>query len=186
MRIEKVCEKDAEDLLKIYTPYVLKTAISFEYEAPSVAEFKERIKKISSKYPYIKAIDENGIIVGYAYATEFKSRKAYDWAVETTIYIKDNYRHLGIGRMLYEALEESLKEMGILNLNACIAYTSKTDEYLTNDSMHFHNKLVYKLVGTFHKCGYKFNRWYDMIWMEKIIGSHSTIMPSVKFGEWKI
>ena len=76
--------------------------------------------------------------------------------------------------------------MGVLNLNACIAYTPDPDEHLTNDSMLFHQKLGYELVGTFHKCGYKFNKWYDMIWMEKIIGKHSTNQPDVRFGEWTI
>lgn len=65
-------------------------------------------------------------------------------------------------------------------------YTSNPDEYLTNDSMNFHHKLGYELVGTFHKCGYKFNNWYDMIWMEKIIGTHSAKQEDVKFGEWTI
>ncbi len=186
LKIERVYESDAEKLLEIYAPYVEKTAISFEYEAPSVGEFAERIRKISAVYPYIKAVDNDGEILGYAYAGAFKARRAYNWSVETTIYVRDDNRHMGIGRTLYEALEKSLREMGVLNINACIAYTSDADEYLTNDSMLFHRKLGYELVGTFHKCGYKFNKWYDMIWMEKSIGEHITVQPDVEFGEWTI
>ena len=86
--------------------------------------------------------------------------------------------------MLYEALEENLKKQGILNVNACIACPQVEDEYLTKDSVRFHGKLGYKMVGTFHKCGYKFNRWYDMVWMEKFIGEHITDqMPVIPFGK---
>lgn len=173
MRIERVYEEDAVILLDIYTHYVKETAISFEYEVPSVEEFEERIRKISAKYPYIKAVDDEGVVLGYAYAGPFKQRAAYDRSVETTIYVRKDMHNLGIGRVLYENLETKLKNMGVLNLYACIAYTSNPDKYLTNGSMYFHQKLGYEIVGTFHKCGYKFGNWYDMIWMEKIIGRHS-------------
>lgn len=186
LRIERVYEEDAKELLEIYAPYVEKTAVSFEYEVPSVEKFAERIRKISAKYPYIKAVDNSGKILGYAYAGAFKGRAAYDWSVETTIYVRKDKRHSGVGTALYDILEKSLCKMGVLNLNACIAYTQEADEYLTNDSMLFHQKLGFKLVGTFHKCGYKFNKWYDMIWMEKIIGEHSTNQPDVIFGEWTV
>lgn len=186
MTIERVTKEDAGELLGIYAPYVEETAVSFEYEVPSVEEFAERISNISAKYPYIKAVDDDGVILGYAYAGAFKTRVAYDWSVETTIYVRKDKRQIGVGRALYEALEKSLRGMGVLNLNACIAYTSNPDEHLTNDSMNFHHKLGYELVGTFHKCGYKFNNWYDMIWMEKIIGTHSAKQENVKFGEWTI
>ncbi|MGM9604238.1 MAG: GNAT family N-acetyltransferase [Faecousia sp.] len=186
MKIERATAEDAAALLEIYAPYVEHTAISFEYAVPSVEEFQGRIRTISARYPYLKAVDGEGNILGYAYAAAFKSRAAYDWAVETTIYIRREHRGNGIGRALYEALERSLKGMGICNLNACIAYTPRPDGHLTNDSMHFHQKLGFHLVGTFHGCGYKFGTWYDMIWMEKIIGPHEENQPSVRFGEWTV
>ena len=83
-------------------------------------------------------------------------------------------RGRGIGRRLYGALEEALKDMGVLNLNACIAYPEKEDEYLTASSAEFHARLGYRLVGEFRLCGYKFGRWYNMIWMEKLIGEHTS------------
>lgn len=186
MRIERATVEDARELLEIYAPYVENTAISFEYKVPDEEEFRGRIRDISSKYPYIKAVDEDGRILGYAYAGSFKSRAAYDWSVETTIYVKEDKRGGGVGRTLYEALEASLIRMGILNLNACIAYTDKEDEHLTNASMHFHKKLGYSLVGTFHQSGYKFDQWYDMIWMEKMVGHHGKGQETVRFGEWSI
>ena len=97
MTIEKVTKKDAGRLLEIYAPYVEKTAISFEYEVPSVEEFCTRIHDISEKYPYLKAVME-GKIVGYAYANTFKERKAYDWSVETTVYVDEQHKKMGIGK----------------------------------------------------------------------------------------
>lgn len=185
MTIEKVTVDDAAALLAIYAPYVQKTAISFEYEVPSVDEFKERITDISSKFPYIKAV-ENDVIVGYAYANTFKGRKAYDWSVETTVYIREDCKRMGIGTALYAVLEQLLAKMGVLNSNACIAYLGEDvlDEHLTDDSFKFHQKLGYKTVGIFHDSGYKFGTWYDMIWMEKMLGEHTALPEPVKFGEW--
>lgn len=89
MKIEMVSLTDASELLEIYAPYVKETAISFEYDVPSVEEFKDRIENISAKYPYIKALDDKNKIIGYAYAGSFKVRKAYDWSVETTVYVEN-------------------------------------------------------------------------------------------------
>lgn len=180
MNIRFVKESDALDLLKIYAPYVENTAISFEYEVPSVIEFKNRIKTISSKYPYLVAIIDNKI-VGYAYAHTFINRKAYDYSVELTIYLDKDYKHNHLGSKLYEALENILKEMNICNMNSCIAYTNNTDEYLDNASYYFHKALGFNLVGTFHNSGYKFNKWYDMIWMEKLIGEFETSQPKILY-----
>jgi len=171
-------KEDAEEILEIYAPYVTDTAISFEYHVPSVKEFAERITHIMKKYPYIVAI-ENNRIIGYAYASAFKERAAYDWAVETTVYLRQDCRGKGVGKKLYLALEEILRKQNILNLNACIAYTSTDNVYLTNASIYFHYQLGYKKVGHFTKCGYKFETWYDMIWMEKMIGEHSFNPKSV-------
>ena len=186
MKIERVTTSDAEELLAIYAPYVTGTAISFETEVPSVEEFRGRIEKISSQYPYIKAVDEDNKILGYAYAGTFKERSAYDWSVETTVYIRKDCRRQGIGKELYEALEKALRGMGVLNMNACIAVPRCEDPFLTADSQHFHEKMGFSLVGTFHDSGYKFDTWYDMIWMEKMIGIHKKGQASVSFGKWEI
>ena len=183
MTIRVAQEQDAEELLSIYEGYVRNTAITFEYDVPSVEEFRRRIRCTLEKYPYLVAV-EDGKIIGYTYAGVFHERAAYDWSVETSIYVSQDHRQQGVGRMLYEALEENLKKQGILNVNACIACPQVEDEYLTKDSVRFHGKLGYKMVGTFHKCGCKFNRWYDMVWMEKFIGEHTTDqMPVIPFGK---
>lgn len=183
--IRTATEKDAEKLLEIYAPYVQNTAITFEYTVPSLEEFTERIRHIQEKYPYLVA-EENGEILGYAYAGPFKQRAAYDWAVETTIYVRRDSKRQGIGKALYEALEKALSMQNIINVNACIAYPVTEDEYLTKDSVHFHESVGYKMVGEFHKCGYKFNRWYNMVWMEKHLGSHEEHpLPVKRFDEIK-
>lgn len=166
---------DAEHLLQIYDYYVKNTATTFEYETPSIEEFKKRMKKIMQRYPYLIILNDD-IIAGYAYAAPFIGRSAYDWSCETTIYIAPDVRGHGLGRKIYEALEKLLCEMGILNLYACIAYPEKNDEYLTSASADFHYHLGFKKIGEFHKCGYKFDRWYNMIWVEKFIGTH--IIPA--------
>ena len=163
--------EDAKALLEIYAPYVKNTAITFKYEVPSEDEFKKRIENTLNKYPYLVA-ENQGEIVGYAYASAFHSRAAYQWDVETSIYIKQDQRNSGVGKALYLELERLLKLQNILNLNACIAYPETEDEYLTKNSVEFHEHLGYQMVGEFHKCGYKFDRWYNMVWMEKHIGEH--------------
>lgn len=170
--IRMATEADAEDLLKIYAPYVTDTAITFEYEVPSVTEFSQRISNTLKRYPYIVAVEDNHI-VGYAYASAFKERAAYSWAVETTVYLNQECRGKGLGRKLYLALEDILRCQNIINVNACIAYIADEDAYLNNTSSVFHEHLGYTKVAHFTKCGYKFGTWYDMIWMEKIIGEHS-------------
>ena len=110
---------------------------------------------------------------------EFASRIQH--TVETSIYVEQSLKHRGIGRMLHDALETALREQGILNMNACIAYPPKEDEHLDKNSVEFHTHMGYRLVGEFHKCGYKFNHWYNMVWMEKLIGEHLTVQEPPKF-----
>ena len=169
--------QDTQELLNIYEYYVLNTAISFEYEVPTVEEFKTRIENTLLKYPYLVAesnSENKNEIIGYAYASAFKSRPAYDWAVETSIYVKYGLTKSGVGKRLYQELERYLKMQNITNMNACIAVPEVEDEYCTRNSLDFHEHIGFNMVGEFHKCGYKFNRWYNMVWLEKIIREHTT------------
>lgn len=174
---------DAKALLDIYAYYVKNTSITFEYDAPSLEEFSHRIQTTLKKYPYIVA-SKNGEILGYAYTGAFVGRAAYDWSVETTIYLKNGCQKMGLGKRLYEKLEVISKAQNILNLNACIGYPSVEDEFLTKNSVQFHEHLGFRFVGEFHQCGYKFNRWYNMVWMEKMIGEHRTPpTPVIAFSQ---
>ena len=169
--IRTATPEDAARILEIYAYYVEHTAISFEYTVPTLSEFQNRIKRTLERYPYLVIETDDGI-QGYAYAGSFIGRAAYQYSCEMTIYLDPHSHKQGLGRKLYEALENRLKEMGFLNLYACIGYPETEDEYLNRNSADFHAHLGYTKAGTFHKCGYKFDRWYDMIWMEKLIGMH--------------
>ena len=172
--IREAKPEDAKALLEIYAYYVENTAITFEYDVPSTDVFRDRIIRTLEGYPYL-VLEENGSILGYAYAGVFKDRPAYSRCCELSIYLSCGERRRGYGRMLYEALEAELKKRGFLNLYACIADPIVEDEYLTRNSEQFHRHLGFAKVGEFHRCGYKFGRWYNMIWMEKRIGEHEQI-----------
>lgn len=171
--------KDAGRILDIYAYYVQNTAVTFECDIPGLPEFEDRMRNTMKRYPYL-VIEKDGQVQGYAYAGAFIGRAAYDWSCELTIYLDPCMQKCGLGRRLYEALEERLGEMGILNLYACIAFTETEDEYLDQNSADFHAHLGFSKAGLFQRCGYKFGRWYDMIWMEKVIGEHRRNQPPVK------
>ena len=166
--IRKANVSDAKKILSVYSYYVEKTAISFEYDVPTTEEFEERIRRTTERYPYFVA-EVGGRIIGYAYAGAFIKRAAYAHCAETTVYVERGEHKKGVGKALYNALENALKDMGIKNLYACVAVTDNEDEYLTNNSSAFHEHYGFRIVGVFRRCGYKFKRWYDMVWMEKLI-----------------
>lgn len=179
LHLRPAVPEDAGELLSIYRPYVEHTAVTFEYAVPTPAQFTQRVRDTLATHPYLVA-EAEGTLLGYAYAAPFHPRAAYQWAAETTIYLRQDQRGRGLGRALYQALERCLDAQHIQNLNACIADPAQEgDPYLTGASAAFHARLGYQLVGRFHKCGYKFGRWYDMVWMEKILGAHPERPPEV-------
>ncbi len=183
--IRRASEEDAQAILDVYAPYIKNTAITFEYEVPSLEEFRERIRSTLKKYPYLVA-EKEGEILGYAYTGAFVGRAACDWSVETSIYLKETGTKMGVGKMLYNAIEKISKAQNIVNLNACIAVPDTEDEHLNFNSAQFHAHLGYQFVGKFHKCGYKFGNWYNLIWMEKAIGEHKkNPEPFIPFSELK-
>lgn len=181
LTIRTATPQDAKALLAIYAPYIQNTAITFEYVVPSVQEFQNRILHILQNYPYLVAESENKII-GYAYASAFGERAAYAWTAEVSIYVEQNHRKKGVGKNLYQALEKTLQAQNIINLIACVAHTEQEDAHLTKNSLHFHLHMGYQVAGTLHQCGYKFHKWYDIVHLEKYIGSHQIgPLPVKKF-----
>ncbi len=162
---------DAEALLGIYAPYVMKTGITFEYEVPQKSVFRKRIETVLEKYPYLVAL-ENGEIVGYAYAKELGERAAFSHSAETVIYLRREQRGKGIGKLLYGELERILRLQNVTNLYAAVSYREREDETITHASPRFHLAMGYRQAARFSKCGYKFNRWYDIVWYEKHIVEH--------------
>ncbi|HEM3484077.1 GNAT family N-acetyltransferase [Streptococcus suis] len=151
--------EDAADLVAIYAPYVEKTAITFETEVPTVEAFASRIEKTLEKFPYLVAVEE-GILVGYAYASTYYARAAYDWTVELSVYVRQDVRGKGVGSLLYTALEEELTVRGFKNFLACIALPNPA-------SLTLHEKRGYEQVAHFKKVGYKFGTWHDIVWLQK-------------------
>ncbi len=176
-RLRAVSEADAEALLAIYAPYVRDTAITFEYEVPSPEGFRRRIRQTLERYPYFCLEGEEGL-AGYAYAAPFRSRKAYQWVAETSVYLAPGARKRGWGRLLCESLEEACRAMGLVSLYACITVPREAgDPFVTADSAEFHAHLGYRELARFPGSGAKFGRWYDTVIMEKVLNDRRSGMP---------
>ena len=174
--IRVATEADVPAILEIYAPYVTDTTITFEYDVPTQYEFLNRFRTIIRDFPWL-VWEENGEILGYAYASRPFERMAYSWCAEPSIYLRPSAQGQGIGRRLYLALEEVLKIQGYQVLLALI-----TGENLA--SVAFHKKLGYSVCGEIHRCGWKFSRWLSVFWMEK----HLTIVDnSMEFPiKWSV
>ena len=170
MEIRFAKPSDDRSLLDIYAPYVENTAITFEYEVPTIEDFANRIEKTLEKYPYLVA-EEDGVVVGYAYASTYYARAAYDWAVELSVYVSQDARGQGVGTRLYDALEDLLEQMGYIHFLACISLPNEA-------SLALHRKRGYQQVAHFPKIGYKFNRWHDIVWLQKSLDKEA---KSIKF-----
>ena len=175
-KIRMATKDDAKAILAIYAPYVKETAITFEYEVPSLIDFEARIIQTLSRYPYLVAQKKDGTIVGYAYAGVYKGRAAYDWSCEVTIYLAKDVKSQGLGTRLYQALEVELQKLNIIQVLACVTAGNI-------GSIKFHEKLGYEQVGFFSNLGYKFNEWYDVVWLQKTI--QPVTIPPKKFIPYK-
>lgn len=159
---------DARGVRDVYRPYILETAVTSEYTVPEVAEFERRIASTLERYPYLVA-ELDGAIVGFTYASSFRPRIGSRHAVETSIYVARDLKRGGIGGGLYRCLGEILKLQNVYNMNACIAYANPEDEYVPQTSRIFHEKIGYRQCAHFSKCSRKFGRWYDLLFMEKML-----------------
>jgi len=155
---------DAEGILKIYAPYIESTSFTFETETPSVEAFAERINTYLIHWPWL-VCEVDGKIAGYAYATRHRERTAYQWSVESSIYLDDNFQRTGIARALYTALFEILKIQGFRNVYAVIN--------LPNDkSVAFHESQGFIYFATYEKVGYKLGKWKNVGWWKLSINDY--------------
>ncbi len=160
MNIRRANSDNAGQIAEIYNFYILNTHHTFETEPLSAEEMRERVAEICENYPYLVA-EENGEILGYVYATQFKLRQAYKHSVEASIYVKNQAKQKGIGSKLYEKL---LAELAETDVHAIMAGIS-----LPNDaSVKFHEKLGYEKVAHFKEVGYKLGRWVDVGFWEML------------------
>ena len=157
--IRLATEKDVPEILEIYAPYVENTTVTFEYDVPCRRSFLQRFYEITAQFPWL-VWEEEGRILGYAYASAPYSRAAFSWCAEPSIYLRPEARGKGIGKKLYAVLEKILELQGYQVLYALI-----TDENL--ESIRFHSKMAYETRVSFPDCGFKFGRWLGLVWMEK-------------------
>lgn len=168
-RIRLATVNDAEQVLKVYTPYVLQTASTFEYEVPTVDEFRGRIVKISARYPYL-VCECNGEIIGYAYGSTHRERMGYSWCAETTVYLSAAHHRRGIARVLYNALFALMKEQGYKSIYVSILSTNV-------GSLAFHRAMGFEDIGMFTNIGYKLGSWHSNIWMQLFLDEHGIEPP---------
>ena len=161
--IRLATEADVPAILAIYAPYVENTTVSFEYDVPCRREFMQRFYTITEQFPWL-VWEENGEILGYAYAARPFPRAAYSWDAEPSIYLRQDAKGLRIGRKLYAALEKLLKLQGYQVLYAIITQENEA-------SVAFHAKMGYTMLSLFPRCGFKNGRWLGVYWMEKRLSS---------------
>ena len=149
--------RDARQVAAIYYPYVINTHITFEYVPPDGSVIASRMKSQQEKFPWLVCEHERELM-GFAYGSPFRSQQAYDWSVETTIYVRESAHNLGIGSALYETLIKCLRLQGYMSAVGVIALPNEP-------SVSLHNKFGYKEIGILPDAGYKSGSWYDVgIW----------------------
>jgi len=169
MTIREAEASDAGVLSEIYRYYVDNFPYSFEYIAPTSEEFAKRIADISDKYPFF-VCEDNDEIVGFAYAHQFKERKAYQWVCETSIYTKNGYTQRGIGSMLYAKLLTAIKQQGFVKAYAVLGCPNEGSEI-------FHKKIGFLLEATLSNIGYKLGSWHDIKFYVLELNSFHGNMP---------
>ena len=157
--IRKAAKQDISEILKIYSPYIVNTAISFEYEVPSLDVFTLRYEKITKQFPWL-VCEIDGVLSGYAYASFAFERAAYQWSADISVYIDKKHHRKGIATAFYRCIEQFLVMQGYYNLYAVITGTNEK-------SLSFHRSLGYSELAVFHHSGYKLSEWHDVMWYEK-------------------
>jgi L-amino acid N-acyltransferase YncA len=145
---------DAKDFVRIYSPYVLNAPISFELSVPTEDDFRGRIESVTKNFPWILC-ETGNFISGYAYANTFRTRPAYNWSVECTVYVSQDFHRQGIARALYTELFARLKKKGLVNIIAGVTLPNEA-------SVRLHESMGFRQVGIFKDLGFKMNQWWDV------------------------
>jgi phosphinothricin acetyltransferase len=161
--------EDAAAIAAIYAPYVLGGTVSFETEAPDTAQMRARMLAFDGLYPWIVATNGSpeGGVMAYAYAAPFRDRPAYRYVVETSIYVAGPMRRQGAGRLLYEALIDTLRAQGFTQAIGAIS--------LPNDeSIALHESVGFRRAGVYREVGYKHGQWIDVGFWQCVLNDSST------------
>lgn len=168
-------EKDAPAVAEIYRHYVLNTSASFEEVAPTAREMAERIRDVLFRYPWLVAVDANGVR-GYVYATAHRARSAYRWSVDVTVYVHPDARRQGVGRALYAQLLPILRELGYQQAFAGITLPNA-------GSVGLHESMGFRPIATYERVGYKLGRWHDTGWWQLTLDVAETPEEPSPFDE---
>jgi phosphinothricin acetyltransferase len=161
LTIDFATADDAEQIEAIYAPCVRDTFISFELEPPSASQIRERILKTTEKYPWL--VTRRGKeVLAYAYASQHRSRAAYEWSVDVGIYVLGSSRKLGVGRSLYQTLFQVLSLQGFYNAYAGIALPNPA-------SVGLHQACGFRPVGVYENAGFKLGAWRDVGWWQRAL-----------------
>ena len=156
---------DAASILDIYIPYIINSAITFETEVPSTENIEQRIISYQQNWPWL-VYEKEGVIAGYAYATKHRDRAAYQWCVESSVYVNNDYQQQGVGKALYKILFEILQHQGCRNVYAGIT--------LPNDkSVSFHKGFGFTWLADYINIGYKLNKWNTVSWWQLLLNDYS-------------
>jgi phosphinothricin acetyltransferase len=167
---------DAKGILDIYAPYISNTSYTFETEIPSLESFQERIRTYTQNWPWL-VCEINGVIAGYAYAAAYRERVAYQWCVESSIYIHDDFQRSRVGTALYMALFDILKTQGFRTVYAVININLPNEK-----SVAFHEKFGFEYIATYRNVGYKLGNWKNVGWWQLVINEYDhEPAPPVKF-----
>ncbi|WP_089821929.1 arsinothricin resistance N-acetyltransferase ArsN1 family B [Halogranum amylolyticum] len=164
MTLRLATETDAAAVQRIYAPYVEDTAITFELEPPSTAELRDRIRDTLADYPWI-VCEVDGDVVGYAYAGPIRKREAYQWSVESSVYVDSAHHRNGVARGLYESLLELLELQGYITVYAVATLPNPA-------SVAFHESFGFEQDAAFEKMGYKGGEWHDVGWWSHTLRDH--------------
>jgi L-amino acid N-acyltransferase YncA len=156
--IRLASEEDAPQVLAIYAPFCRNTPVSFETREPTLEEMRQRIRKTLASFPWL-VCDQEGQVLGYAYASPHREREAYRWSVDVSVYVRDGLRRKGIGRALYTSLFAMLRLQGY--------YRALAGTTLPNPgSIGLHQAMGFQPVGSYQKIGYKCGAWHDVAWWQ--------------------
>ena len=176
MNIRLAIPQDASPILDIYIPYIEETSFTFETEVPAVDEFEKRIEDYLINWPWV-VCEENGRIAGYAYGAKHRERKGYQWCVESSIYIHDDYLKRGVGKALYESLLKILEKQGYRNVYAVINLPNER-------SVQFHEKCGFSFFALYPNVGYKLGQWKNVGWWQINLNEYNLEPePPIKFSD---
>jgi phosphinothricin acetyltransferase len=182
-RIRSITLDDARAVSEIYAPFVSDAATSFETVPPDTAEIQRRIKDRTPKYPWL-VFEADGIVLGYAYGSQHRTRQAYQWSADVSVYTHERARKRGVGRALYTVLLDLLRRQGYFNAYAGITLPNP-------GSVRLHESMGFTPVGVYSRVGFKLGRWHDVLWLQLRLSEEPLPLcepgpPEHLFDDWEV